>query len=51
MRDNGVEDFPDPQTGAGTPYPLDAFLGFGDPVFEDALETCRQTVSFGGFAG
>ncbi len=51
MRDNGVADFPDPQTGTGTPYPLSAFLGFGDPTFEDALETCRQTVSFAGFAG
>ncbi len=51
MRDNGVADFPDPQTGAGTPYPLSAFLGFGDPVFEDALEVCRQTVDFGGFGG
>lgn len=51
MRDNGVADFPDPQTGSGTPYPLSAFLGFGDPAFEEALETCRQTVSFAGFAG
>ena len=51
MRDNGVVDFPDPQTGSGTPYPLSAFLGFGDPTFEAALETCRQTVSFAGFAG
>lgn len=51
MRDNGVEDFPDPQTGSGTPYPLSAFLGFGDPTFEDAIETCRQTVSFEGFSG
>ncbi len=51
MRDNGVADFPDPQSGSGTPYPLSAFLGFGDPTFEDALETCRQTVSFAGFAG
>ena len=51
MRDNGVADFPDPQTGSGTPYPLSAFLGFGDATFEDALETCRQTVSFAGFAG
>jgi len=51
MRDNGVVDFPDPQTGSGTPYPLTAFLGFGDPTFEGALETCRQTVSFAGFTG
>ena len=51
MRDNGVTDFPDPQTGSGTPYPLSAFLDFGDAVFEDALEICRQTVSFAGFAG
>jgi len=51
MRDNGVVDFPDPQTGSGTPYPLSAFLGFGDPTFEEAIETCRQTVSFEGFAG
>ena len=51
MRDNGVIDFPDPQTGRGTPYPLTAFLGFGDPTFEGALETCRQTVSFAGFTG
>ncbi len=51
MRDNGVVDFPDPQTGSGTPYPLTAFLGFGDPTFEEALETCRQTVSFAGFSG
>ena len=51
MRDNGVVDFPDPQTGSGTPYPLTAFLGFGDPTFEEALETCRQTISFAGLAG
>lgn len=51
MRDNGVVDFPDPQTGSGTPYPISAFLGFGDPGFETALETCRQIVSFSGFAG
>ena len=51
MRDNGVVDFPDPQTGSGTPYPFSAFLGFGDPTFEEAIETCRQTVSFEGFAG
>ena len=51
MRDNGVVDFPDPQTGSGTPYPLSAFLGFGDATFEDAIEQCRQTVSFEGFAG
>jgi len=51
MRDNGVVGFPDPQTGSGTPYPLNAFLGFGDPTFEEALETCRQTVSFAGFTG
>ena len=50
MRDNGVASFPDPQAGSGTPYPLTAFLGFGDPIFEGALETCRQTVSFAGFA-
>ena len=50
MRDNGVVDFPDPQTGSGTPYPISAFLGFGDPTFEAALETCRQTVSFAGFS-
>jgi hypothetical protein len=50
MRDNGVPDFPDPQTGAGTPYPLTAFAEFSDPAFQDALETCRQTVSFSGFA-
>lgn len=51
MRDNGVVDFPDPQTGSGTPYPLASFLGFGDPTFDDAIETCRQTVSFEGFSG
>ncbi len=51
MRDNGVADFPDPQSGSGTPYPVSAFMGFGDPTFEDALETCRQTVSFSGFTG
>lgn len=51
MRDNGVVDFPDPQTGSGTPYPMSAFLSFGDETFEAALETCRQTVSFSGFSG
>ena len=48
MRDNNVPDFPDPQTGAGTPYPLTAFADFNDPTFQEALEICRQTVSFSG---
>jgi hypothetical protein len=51
MRDNGVPDFPDPQTGSGTPYPLTAFADFNDPTFQSAIETCRETVSFSGFAG
>lgn len=50
MRDNGVADFPDPQTGSGTPYPLSAFVAFNDAAFQEALETCRQTVSFAGLA-
>ena len=50
MRSNGVADFPDPQPGTGTPYPISAFLGFGDPTFDDAIEICRQTVSFAGLA-
>ncbi|MDJ0961514.1 MAG: hypothetical protein QNJ88_12715 [Acidimicrobiia bacterium] len=49
MRDNGVPDFPDPQTGTGTPYPLTAFSDFNNSTFQDALETCRETVSFTGF--
>jgi len=51
MRDNGVPDFPDPQTGTGTPYPLTAFADFNDSTFQDALENCRETVSFTGFGG
>lgn len=51
MRDNGVPDFPDPQTGTGTPYPLTAFADFNDSTFQDALEDCRETVSFTGFGG
>ena len=51
MRENGVTDFPDPQTGSGTPYPLTAFADFADPAFQAALETCRQTVSFSGLGG
>jgi hypothetical protein len=50
MRDNGIGDFPDPQTGTGTPYPLTAFADFTDSTFQNALETCRETVSFTGFA-
>ena len=49
MRDNGITDFPDPQTGSGTPYPLTAFARFNDPTFQTAIDTCRETVSFSGF--
>jgi hypothetical protein len=50
MRDNGITDFPDPQTGSGTPYPLSAFARFNDPEFQTAIDTCRETISFSGFA-
>ncbi len=51
MRDNGIPDFPDPQAGTGTPFPLEAFADFADSTFQSALETCRETVSFTGFGG
>jgi hypothetical protein len=47
MRDNGLSDFPDPQAGSGTPYPLAAWADFGDQDFQDALEMCREIVPFG----
>lgn len=47
MRDNGITDFPDPQAGAGTPYPLSAWADFGEPEFQDAVEVCQEIVPFG----
>jgi hypothetical protein len=42
MRDNGVEDFPDPDFTGGQAYPISAFLQFEDEAFQTALEACRD---------
>jgi hypothetical protein len=50
MRENGVEDFPDPVpgfSGTGLPYPF-AELPLSDPSFADAVEACQQEVAFTG---
>lgn len=50
MRENGVEDFPDPVpgfSGTGLPYSF-AELPLGDPSFADAVEVCQEEVAFTG---
>ena len=43
MRANGVAEFPDPDFIGAQPYPISAFLRFGDEDFQQALEACRDT--------
>jgi hypothetical protein len=50
MREEGVDDFPDPVpgfTGTGLPYPM-AEIPLSDPEFADAIEVCQQQVAFTG---
>lgn len=49
MRDNGFEDFPDPENVAsGQPYPLSVLTQFSDPGFEAAIELCQRDLAFPG---
>ena len=48
MRDEGIEDFPDPNLTGLLPYPFNA-LDIGNPAFDDAVETCQQGIAFDGF--
>ncbi len=47
MRDEGFEDFPDPNLTGFTPYPLTAFQDIGEPAFDAALEVCQEDIAFG----
>ena len=50
MRDEGVEDFPDPAPGfdgTGSPYPLTA-LDTSDPDVDAAFDACGDLISFPG---
>ncbi len=52
MRDNGVEDFPDPASiGSGPVYPLSIFARMTEPDFEAAVEVCQRDLAFPGLDG
>jgi hypothetical protein len=55
MRDNGVEEWPDPlPTFSGTeiPFPMaEMAQAFSDPEFADAMEACEDLVAFPGIGG
>jgi hypothetical protein len=55
MRDNGVENWPDPlPTFSGTeiPFPMaEMAAAFNDPEFADAMEACEDLVAFPGIGG
>jgi hypothetical protein len=52
MRDNGFEDFPDPNNlDSGQPYPLSVLAQFSDPAFEAAIEVCQRGLAFPGQGG
>lgn len=52
MRDNGIEDFPDPSSlDAGPVYPLSVLSRFSEPEFESAVEICQRDLAFPGFDG
>jgi hypothetical protein len=55
MRDNGVEDWPDPlPTFSGTeiPFPMaEMAAAFNDPEFADAMDACEDLVAFPGIGG
>ena len=49
MRDNGVENFPDPAPawdGSGSPYPVAEAFDTSDPDVDAALEECSEMISF-----
>lgn len=49
MRDNGVEDFPDPAPGwdgNGSPYPVAEAFDASDPDVDAALDDCSGLISF-----
>lgn len=46
MRDEGIEDFPDPNLTGFTPYPISAFTDIGDPDFDAAVEICQEDITF-----
>ena len=49
MRDNGVEDFPDPAPGwdgNGSPFPVVEAFDTTDPDVDPALEECSKMISF-----
>lgn len=49
MRDNGVEEFPDPAPGwdgNGSPFPVAQAFDTSDPDVDAALEECSKLISF-----
>ncbi len=46
MRDEGIEDFPDPNLTGLTPYPISAFSDIGEPDFDAAVEVCQEGIAF-----
>ena len=53
MRDNGFDDFPDPNeiSAGGPPFPISVFAQFNDPDFEASIEECQRNLAFPGFGG
>jgi hypothetical protein len=52
MRDNGIEDFPDPSSlDSGPVYPLSVLSRFSEPDFEAAVEVCQRNLAFPGLDG
>lgn len=49
MRDQGVADFPDPDSEAEAPYPTDR-IPFSAPGYDDALAACQDLVGAFGMA-
>lgn len=49
MRDEGIDDFPDPDFDSIIPYPLSLADRFDDPEFDAAVEVCQERVAFEGF--
>ena len=49
MRENGVEEFPDPAPGwdgNGSPYPVAGAFDTSDPDVDSALDACSRLISF-----
>ena len=46
MRDEGIEDFPDPSLTGLTPYPISAFADIGQDEFDAAVDVCQEGIAF-----